>query len=285
MSLVITGATGHLGRLAVEALLRRGTPASEIVATGRSTERLADLAQRGVVVRRADFDDPSTLAQAFAGGSTLLLVSTDAVGQRFDNHRRAIDAAREAGVGTIVYTSAPAADRAAMRLAQEHRLTEEHLRASGGDIVVLRNGWYWENYTDQLPALLAHHALIGSAGHGQVNPATRADYAEAAAAVMTATGHAGKTYELGGDTAYTLTELAAAMSTVLGEQIAYADMTEADHAAALKGAGLPDVLAEVLADADQGLARGELLVPGHDLRDLIARPTTTLEQALAHAPR
>lgn len=198
MSSIVTGATGHLSSLVVEGLLRRGTPASEVVATGRSTDRPADLEHRGVEVRRADFSDLSTLVSAFAGGTTPLSVSTDAV--------------REAGVATLVHTSAPAADTAAVRLAEEHRRTEDHLRASSTEGVVLRNGWWWESCTDQLLAVREHATLVGSAAKGRVNPAARTDHAEAAAIVMTTPGHGGKVYEFGSDTANTLTELAAAMS-------------------------------------------------------------------------
>ncbi|MFI5755415.1 SDR family oxidoreductase [Streptomyces sp. NPDC051569] len=283
MSIVVTGATGQLGRLAVEALLRRGVRPSEIVATGRDTDKIKDLADRGVVVRRADFADPDTLAAAFAGAEKLLLVSTTTVGERADNHRRAIDAARAAGVSLIAYTSAPKADSATMKLAIEHAATERHLRDSGVPFVILRNGWYLENYTDQLPVVLEHSTVAGSAGEGRVNAATRADYAEAAAVVLTTEGHAGSVYELGGDEAFTLTELAAAITAATGQEITYADLPVADFTGLLVGAGLPQGFAEVLADADLGLARGELFTDTGDLSRLLGRPTTTLAEAISAA--
>jgi NAD(P)H dehydrogenase (quinone) len=280
MSIIVSGATGHLGRLVVEALLRRGVPASDLVATGRDTDRIKDLAGRGVTVRRADFQDPERLAAAFDGGTRLLLVSTTTVGERIGNHRRAIDAARAAGIQLIVYTSAVNADTARMRLAVEHRQTEEHLRASGVDHVVLRNGWYLDNYLDLLPAIRKNGTVAGSAGPGAVSAAVRADYAEAAAVVLTTEGHAGATYELGGE-AFTLPELAAAISAAAGEPITYSDLPAPEYARLLVEAGLPTGLAEVLADADLGLARGELYTSSTALAELIGHPPTTLAQALA----
>jgi NAD(P)H dehydrogenase (quinone) len=279
MSIVITGATGQLGRLVVEQLIAAGTPPAQIVATGRDTDKLTPLAREGVTVRRADFADPSTLTDAFVGAETLLLVSTATVGQRFDNHRHAIDAARAAGVSLIVYTSIVNASTAQMRLAAEHRRTEEYLRTSGLPFVILRNGWYLENYTDQLATISQHHALGGSARDGRVSAASRRDYAAAAVAVLTQQGHTGGTYELGG-AAFTLSELAATLSEVLGTDIAYRDMPVRDYTDMLIGAGLPAEMAAVLADADDGLARGELYTDSTDLHSLIGRPPTTREDAI-----
>jgi NAD(P)H dehydrogenase (quinone) len=172
MSTVITGASGHLGRLIVDQLLAAGTPPEQIVATGRDTGKLADLARNGVIVRRADFADPGTVDDAFAGADAMVLVSTTTVGERFDNARNAIDAARRAGVSRIVYTSILNASTARMMLADAHRRTEEYLRDSGSPFVILRNGWYLENYTDQLPMITQYHALLGSAHDGpSVRPA------------------------------------------------------------------------------------------------------------------
>jgi NAD(P)H dehydrogenase (quinone) len=163
MSTVITGVSGHLGRLVVDQLLAVGTPSAQIVATGRDIDQLADLARSGVAVRRADFADPSALGEAFAGAEAMVLVSTTTVGERFENHRNAIDAARRAGVSRIVYTSIVNASTARMTLADEHRRTEDYLRESGSAFVILRNGWYLENYTDQLPMITKYHALRSSA--------------------------------------------------------------------------------------------------------------------------
>jgi NAD(P)H dehydrogenase (quinone) len=282
MSTVITGASGHLGRLIVDQLLAAGTPPEQIVATGRDTGKLADLARNGVIVRRADFADPGTVDDAFAGADAMVLVSTTTVGERFDNARNAIDAARRAGVSRIVYTSILNASTARMMLADAHRRTEEYLRDSGSPFVILRNGWYLENYTDQLPMITQYHALLGSAHDGRVSAAGRRDLAAAAAAVLTQDGHLGATYELGG-TPFTLTELAATFSDVLGTHIDYRDMPVADYTATLTGAGLPPEMAAAVADADAGLARGELFTDSDDLVKLIGRPTITAREAVLNA--
>jgi NAD(P)H dehydrogenase (quinone) len=282
MSTVITGASGHLGRLIVDQLLAAGTPPEQIVATGRDTGKLADLARNRVTVRRADFADPVTLDDAFAGADAMVLVSTTTVGERFDNARNAIDAARRAGVSRIVYTSILNASTAQMTLADAHRRTEEFLRDSGSPFVILRNGWYLENYTDQLPMITQYHALLGSAHDGRVSAAGRRDLAAAAAAAATQDGHLGSTYELGG-TPFTLTELAATFSDVLDTPITYRDMPVADYVATLAGAGLPPEMAAAVADADAGLARGELFTDSDDLVRLIGRPATTAREAVRSA--
>lgn len=282
MSTVITGASGHLGRLIVDQLLAAGTPPEQIVATGRDTGKLTDLARNGVTVRRADFADPDTLDDAFAGAEAMVLVSTTTMGERFDNARNAIDAARRAGVSRIVYTSIVNASNAHMMLADAHRRTEEYLRGSGSPFVILRNGWYLENYTDQLPMITQYHALLGSARDGRVSAAARRDLATAAAVVLTRDGHLGATYELGG-TPFTLTELAATFSDVLATPIAYRDMPVADYTATLTGAGLPPEMAAAVADADAGLARGELFTDSEDLVKLIGRPAITAREAIEDA--
>ena len=282
MSTVITGASGHLGRLVVQELLAAGTPPADLVVTGREIGKLTDLAPHGVTVRRADFADPATLEDALTGVDGMLLVSTTTVGQRFDNARNAIDAAARAGVSQIVYTSIVNAATADMMLADEHRRTEDYLRDSGCAFVILRNGWYLENYTDQLAIIAQYRALLGSAHDGLVSAASRRDYAAAAAAVLTQDGHLGATYELGG-TAFTLTELAATISDVLGIHIAYRDMSVADYTGALTAAGLPPEMAAAVADADAGLSRGELFTASDDLVELIGRPATTAREAVQNA--
>jgi NAD(P)H dehydrogenase (quinone) len=286
MSVVVTGATGQLGRLTVEALLRRGVPAPDVVATGRDVTGIKDLADRGVVVRRADFTDPGSLAAAFAGAGKLLLISASVpVDERVATHRRAIDAALAAGVPLVAYTSTLRADTAATVIGATHRATEEYLRERRVPSVLLRNGWYLENYTGQLPLILQNGAVTGAAGQGRVSAASRADYAEAAAVVLTTEGHAGAVYELGGDESFTLAELAAAVSAAAGKQITYTDLPAQELARVLAGAGLPAGLAEVLADADLGLSRGELFTGSGDLGRLIGRPATRLADAVADALR
>ncbi|WP_316751355.1 SDR family oxidoreductase [Streptomyces herbicida] len=283
MSIAVTGATGRLGRLVVEDLLRRGVAPHDIIATGRDVNRMTGLAEQGVQVRRADFADPGSLTEAFKGARKVLLVSTSTVGERLGNHTRAIDAAREAGAELIVYTSTLNARTADMLLAEAHAKTEQYLRDSGVPFVVLRNGWYLENYTSQFPLYLETGVVPGSAGSGRVSAAARRDYAEAAAAVLTSEGHAGRVYELGGDTAFTLAELAAALSGATGQEVVYSDLPAEQYRGALLDAGLPAELAAVLADSDLGLSRGELFTDAPDLRRLIGRPTTSLTEALAGA--
>ncbi len=284
MPIVVTGATGQLGRLTVEALLRRGIPAADIIATGRDIAGINDLADRGITVRRADFADTDGLAEAFAGAERLLLISASVpVGERVANHRRVIDAAASAGVSLVAYTSTTHADTATTVIGATHGETEAYLRDRGIPSVLLRNGWYLENYTSQLPQILQNGAVVGAAGKGRISAASRADYAEAAAVVLSAEGHTGAVYELGGDESFTLTELAAAISAAAGKQVTYADLPVADFAQVLAAAGLPAELAEVLADADRGMNRGEMYTDSGDLRRLIGRPPVTLAEALAAA--
>lgn len=286
MSVVVTGATGQLGRLTVEALLRRGVPAADVVATGRDTAGIKDLADRGVEVRRADFADQDSLEAAFAGADKLLLISASVpVDERVANHRRAIDAALAAGVSLVAYTSTLRADTAATIIGATHRATEDYLRERRVPSVLLRNGWYLENYTGQLPLFLRNGAVIGAVGQGRVSAAARADYAEAAAVTLTTAGHAGAVYELGGDEAFTLAELATAISAAAGKQVTYTDLPADKLARVLTDAGLPAELADVLADADLGLSRGEMFTDAGDLRRLLGRPTTTLADAVAGALR
>ena len=281
MSIVVTGATGHLGRLAVEALLERGVPAAEIVATGRRTEALTDLPDRGVVVRTADYDDAASLEAAFEGAERLLLVSGSEVGQRVRQHGNAVAAAQAAGVGFIAYTSIAHADTSTLLLAEEHRATEQLLAEAGVPHALLRNSWYLENYTGQLPVYL-EHGIAGAAGDGAVSAATRADYAVAAAAVVATGGHAGAVHELGG-VPFTMTELAEVVSAATGRTVAYTDLPVEQYQQVLVAAGLPAPAAAVFADGDRGVAAGELLVEGDDLARLLGRAPTSLADAVAAA--
>lgn len=281
MSVVVTGATGHLGRLAVESLLARGVPAAEITATGRTVEPLADLAARGVRVAVADFHDPATLDAAFAGAEKVLLVSSGSFDDRAGQHRNAIDAAVRAGVQHVVYTSGPKATTSRLLLMADHAATEEALAASGLTTTVLRDGWYVENYTGQVDTYL-QHGMVGAAGDGKVSIAPRSDYAEAAAAVLTTDGHAGKVYELGGE-ALTLAEIAALISTETGSDVAYTDVPVETLTGILVGAGFPEPVAAVFADVDRGISEGELLVDPSDLATLLGRPATPAATAIKAA--
>lgn len=283
MSIVVTGATGQLGRHVVEALLERNVPAQEIVATGRSLEKLADFAERGVQVKGMDYADPASVAEALKGASKVLLISGSEVGQRVEQHRTVIEAAKAEGVELLAYTSIANADTTGMKLAAEHQATEAILRESGVPFVLLRNGWYLENYTDQLPGTLAQGAIAGSAGEGRVSAAARADYAHAAAAVLVADGQAGRIYELGGDEPFTMAELAEEISAAAGKHISYQDLPAQEYAVMLAGFGVPEAFADILADSDLGIARGDLLVSTGDLRKLIGRPATSLAEAVRSA--
>jgi NAD(P)H dehydrogenase (quinone) len=281
MSVVVTGATGHLGRLAVESLLERGVPAADITATGRSVEPLADLAARGVRVAVADFHDPASLDAAFAGAEKVLLVSSGSFDDRAGQHRNAIDAAVRAGVQHVVYTSGPKATTSRLLLMADHAATEKALAASGLTHTVLRDGWYVENYTGQVDTYL-QHGMVGAAGDGLVSIAPRRDYAEAAAVVLTTDGHEGKVYELGGE-ALTLAQIAGLISTETGREIAYTDVPVETLTGILVGAGFPEPVAAVFADVDRGIAEGELLVDPTDLATLLGRPATPAATAVKEA--
>lgn len=282
--IVVTGASGQLGRLVIEELLKK-QPATEIVAAVRNPAKVADLAARGVQVRVADYTQPSTLEAAFQGADQLLLISSSEVGQRVSQHRNAIDAARRAGVRLVVYTSILRADTSPMGLAAEHRETEALLKASGLPHVLLRNGWYTENYTASVPVALQHGVFIGSAGEGRIASAARADYAAAAAAVLGSVNQAGKVYELAGDEAYTLSDLAAEITRQSGKTVVYQNLAEADFKGALLGAGLPEPLAGLLAESDVGASKGGLFDGGRQLSQLIGRPTTPLATLVKAAIR
>lgn len=278
----VTGANGHLGQLVLDALLAR-VPASQLVAGVRSLDKGAPLAARGVALRALDYNDPATIDAALEGVDKLLLISGSEIGQRVRQHSAVIEAARRASVKHLVYTSILHADRSKLILATEHRATEERIAASGIPFTFLRNGWYTENYTGNLAATIAAGALLGAAGEGRVAPAARADYAAAAAVVLTSEGHEGQRYELAGDRALTLAELAAEITAVSGKPVAYRDLSAAEYAATLQSFGLPEGFAKVLADSDEGVARGELADDGGALRRLIGRPTTPIAATLAAA--
>jgi NAD(P)H dehydrogenase (quinone) len=283
MSVVVTGATGHLGRLVVTELLAAGVPARDVVAVGRRTETLADLTAQGVRVVAADYEDPDSLRTAFAGADTLMLVSSNAVGRRVGQHQNAIDAARDAGVRRIVYTSAPHADTSALVLAPEHKATEEALQASGLVVTVLRSHWYTENYLPTLEQARVTGEVVASVGEGRVASATRADLAAGAAVVLTTEGHDGAVYELGGDVAWTHHDLAAAIGEVLGTDVTYRAVSPEEHLAILTGAGLDEGTAQFVVALDGNIRDGALAEVTGDLSRLLGRPTTTLVDGLRAA--
>lgn len=277
--IAITGATGQLGQLVIEQLLKT-VPGSQIVAIVRNPAKAESLSNQGINVRQADYTDQAAFTTALAGVDKLLLISSSEVGQREPQHKNVIRAAKAAGVKFIAYTSLLHADKSPLGLANEHVATEKALAESGIPYALLRNGWYTENYLASAPPALEHGVFIGAAGEGKIASATRADYAAAAAKVIAEEGHAGSVYELAGDNAWTLSELAAELSKQSGKPVTYQNLSEADFAAALKNVGLPAGLADMLADSDVGASKGGLFDDSRTLSKLIGRPTTSLAESV-----
>lgn len=279
-TIAVTGATGQLGRLVVSSLLDRGADPASVVAIVRDPAKAAELADRGVQVRQADYGQPEALRAALEGVDRLLLVSSSEVGQREAQHANVLAAAESAGVGMIAYTSVLNAGTTTMLLAAEHQATETRLEASPVPTVLLRNGWYIENYTDPLGVTL-EHGLVGSAQDGRLNPAARADYAEAAAAVLLSDeDQAGRVYELAGDEAVTMEQIAKLLSDATGQSVAYQDVPVEQYAEVLAGAGLPEPINRIIADSSAAIARGEVADDSGDLARLIGRPTAPVADVI-----
>jgi NAD(P)H dehydrogenase (quinone) len=276
MRIVVTGATGHLGRLAIEHLLARGVAATDIVGAGRNAEKLAQLSTTGVGTALIDFDDQASLDTAFAGADAVVLVSGSEPGRRVSQHTNVIDASKRAGVGRIVYTSAPKATTTPLVLAPEHKATEEAIAASGLPSTILRNNWYNENYAAALQQARESGVYLASTGEGRVASAGRTDYAEAIAAVLTSDGHEGKVYELSGDTAWTGAEFAAAATEALGREVVFRSVTPEEHIAILTDLGLDAGTAGFVVAIDGGIRDGLLAETSGDLSRLIDHPTTPL---------
>ncbi|MGY1639062.1 SDR family oxidoreductase [Geodermatophilus sp. SYSU D00742] len=280
MSIVVTGATGQLGRLVVEELLARGVAPGDVVAGGRALERIADLGERGVRGVRLDYDDPATLDAALSAGDTVLLVSGSRPGARVAQHRAVVDAAVRAGVARIAYTSILGADDTPLLLAPDHRATEQMVHESGLPATLLRNGWYTENYVPQLQQARETGVVAASVGDGRVASATRADYAAAIAGALTTDGHEGAVYELSGDTAWTFDELAAAIGELLGREVRYERRSPEEHRAALLAAGLDEGTAGFVVALEGGIREGALAATSGDLAKLAGRPSTPLVEGL-----
>jgi NAD(P)H dehydrogenase (quinone) len=280
--IAVTGANGHLGQLVIEGLAER-VRASQIIAAVRRPEKASNFGTLGVQVREADYTRPETLGTAFHGVKRVLLISAAEVGQRFKKHKAVVDAAKEAGVEMIVYTSLLRASSSEIFLAREHQQTEEYIRASGLPFVILRNGWYLENHTSALRNAIEHGALIGSSNDGRFASASRADYAAAAVVVLTQAASGNKTYELAGDQSFSMTELASEVSRQIGRDIPYRNLSGEDYAAILLGFGLPQMTVDVIIDADTKAIRGDLDSTSRDLSELISRPSTMLSDAVRSA--
>ncbi len=282
--LLVTAATGQLGRLVVAQLLQ-AVPAERIAVAVRDPAKAADWARAGVQVHRANYDDAAAVDRAMTGIDRVLLISSSEMGRRTAQHGNVIDAARRAGVKLLAYTSVLRADTSKLPVVDEHLATEGAIRASGVPFALLRNGWYTENYTAGVPAAVAHGAVLGSSGAGRISAAARADYAAAAVAVLTTDGHAGHTYELAGDTAFTMAEFAAEVARRSGRPVVYKDLPEPAFGEVLAHAGLPGPLAALIASCSAVAAGGELFDDGHHLSHLIGRPTTPWADTIAAAVR
>lgn len=285
MSIVVTGATGSLGRLVVADLLAAGVPAKDVTAVARDRQKAADLAARGVRVHIADYDEPGTLPGAFGAGDRVLLVSGSEVGRRVPQHSAVIDAAKAAGVAQLAYTGAFGGPKADFLLADEHRATEQLILDSGLPYTFLRNNWYSEVYAGDMADVagtLERGVVANSVSDtARIATAPRADYAGAATAVLTGEGHLGRAYELSGDTAWTMTELAAELSRQSGTKVVHTVIAPEEYKKVLKGAGLPDDYADVLVDVDAAINRGLLAGTPGDLSRLLGRPTTPLADTIA----
>ncbi|KKI20309.1 MULTISPECIES: SDR family oxidoreductase [unclassified Leucobacter] len=277
MTILVTGATGQLGRLIVESLLERGASADQIIAGARDVSKAADLGVRAV---HLDYTDASSIAAALEGVDTVMLVSGSEVGQRVAQHRAVIDAAAAAGVAKFVYTSAPKATTSDLVLAPEHKATEEAIVASGLPAVILRNNWYTENYLGDLATAAQTGVLSAGAGDGRVASASRKDFADAAAVVLLEDGHIGEVYELAGDVAWNYSDLAAAFAEVLGREVSYAPLSFDEQVSALRSVGLDEGTAGFVATLDAGIRDGALADTDGTLARLIGRPTTPLVEGL-----
>ncbi|MFM2481541.1 SDR family oxidoreductase [Celerinatantimonas sp. YJH-8] len=276
--IAVTGATGQLGQFVIKHLLQK-TPKDRVIALVRNPEKAKSIQALGIQVRQADYTKPDTLTAALQGVTKLLLISSSEVGQRIVQHQNVINAAKQAGVELIAYTSLLHANTSPLLLAQEHIETEAYLKQANVPHVLLRNGWYTENYLASVAPALANGGFIGCAKDGKISSAAREDYAEAAVAVLTSEEpQSGKVYELAGDESYTLAELCAIISKESGKNIPYIDMEESQFVKALEGAGLPAPLAGVLGNSDTGASQGGLFDDSHVLSSLIDHPTQSLRQ-------
>ena len=277
--IVVTGANGKLGQLVIKDLIQR-KGAHQIVAAVRQPEKAIELKQIGVEVRQADYNKPDSLVQAFSGADQVLLISSSEIGQREAQHKAVIQAAQKAGVKHIVYTSILGADKSTLGLSKEHLATEKEIIKSGLTYTILRNGWYLENHTENMGAALEHGVVLGAAGEGQFSSASRADYAAAAAQVLTSSGHENKIYELAGSQSFTLEKHAEELSVLSGKNIVYKNMPEKEFENVLMTFGLPQAFANLLADSDTGASKGGLFSSSNELSVLIGRPTMTLAQSI-----
>lgn len=278
MTIAVFGATGQLGGHIIDSLIARGTDAAEIRALGRNAERLAELEAKGVATAQVDLDDAATVAPALEGADTVVLVSTSEVGKRLPQHANAINAAKDAGVKHLVYTSLLNADSSELALAAEHVETEKLIAGSGIPATILRNGWYTENHQQDFE-IGRSGTIANSVGDAKLATASRVDYAEAAAVAAADASHAGKTYELAGSK-WTFADFAAHESEVLGQPVAYQQISAEEEVAALQAAGLDEGTAAFVSGMNQAIAGGALDSSSTALTELIGRPTTSLREVM-----
>ena len=282
MKIAITGATGQLGNLVIEQLLQL-TAAQNIVALVRNIDKAEHFKAQGIELREFDYDRPETLVPALLGIDKLLLISANEIGRRTPQHQAVIDAAKVAGVPYLAYTSLLRADTSPLGLAQEHRETEKLIQDSGITYTFLRNNWYSENYLAGVAHTIEIGTLFGAAQDGRISSASRIDYAEAAAKVLTSTGHENKTYELAGSESFSLSDLATFIGQAVNKDIIYQNLSAEEYTQGLTQAGLPAGLVDVIVDADIQTIQGAMYSDSKDLEQLIGRKTTNIQDAIKAA--
>ena len=282
MKIAITGATGQLGNLVIEQLLQL-TAAQNIVALVRKIDKAEHFKVQSIEPREFDYDRPETLVPALSGIDKLLLISANEIGRRTPQHQAVIDAAKVAGVPYLAYTSLLRADTSPLGLAQEHRETEKLIQDSGITYTFLRNNWYSENYLAGVAHTIEIGTLFGAAQDGRISSASRIDYAEAAAKVLTSTGHENKTYELAGSESFSLSDLATFIGQAVNKDIIYQNLSAEEYTQGLTQAGLPAGLVDVIVDADIQTIQGAMYSDSKDLEQLIGHKTTSIQDAIKAA--
>lgn len=283
-TLLVTGASGQLGRLVLDSLLASGKSPASIIATTRDTAKLADYAAKGVIVRLADFDDAASLDAAFAGADKVLIISTDALdqpGKRLAQHKAAVAAAKEAGAKHILYTSMPQPDDSLVTFAPDHLGTEEAIKATGIPYTILRDGWYAENLFMSLPHALETGSWYTSTGEGRIAHITRADTAAAIAGAVLKAGNESKTYTLTGTKSRTAEEIAAIVSAATGKPLKVVHVTDAQLAEGLKAAGLPEGFIPTIVSFDANTREGKIASVTSDAETLSGRKPTSFEDFVA----
>lgn len=284
-TLLVTGASGQLGRLVLDALLASGKVApANIIAATRDTAKLDAYTKKGVTVRAADFDDPASLDAAFAGAGKVLILSTDALdrpGRRLTQHKAAVAAARKAGAKHILYTSMPQPDDSRVTFAPDHLGTEEAIKATGIPYTILRDGWYAENLFMSLPHALQTGSWYTASGNGKLAHITRADTAAAIAGALLSAGDESRTYTLTGTKSHTADEIAAIVSAATGKPLNVVHVTDAQLAEGLKAAGLPEGFIPTVVSFDTNTREGKIAMVTDDAEKLSGRKPTSFEDFVA----